>query len=135
VAGEVQTPDSSEMRSLKIVSGEKSFWPKLFHKRGREIMLSHCANSQCSKPFLRLREGKLFLVETDHPVHPGGSPSPPIIRARQPQREVEHYWLCDDCATLWTLIYDGDRGIALIPLRRPVMSVSAAASAACDGAA
>jgi hypothetical protein len=27
-------------------------------------MLSHCANSQCSKPFLRLREAKLFLVET-----------------------------------------------------------------------
>lgn len=98
-------------------------------------MLSHCANSQCSKPFLRLREGKLFLVETDRLVRPGEPPSPPFIRARQQQREVEHYWLCDDCAKLWTLIYDGPRGIALIPLRRPVASASVAASAACNGAA
>lgn len=98
-------------------------------------MLSHCANSQCCKPFLRLREGKLFLVETDRPVLPGEPPSPPFVRARLQQRDVEHYWLCDDCAKLWTLIYDGDRGVALIPLRRQVMSVSPAASAACSGAA
>jgi hypothetical protein len=97
-------------------------------------MLSHCANSECRKPFLRLREGKLFLVETDRPVPPGEPPSPPFVRARQQQREVEHYWLCDDCAKLWTLIYEGKRGIALIPLRRPVISVSAA-SAACNGVA
>jgi hypothetical protein len=97
-------------------------------------MLSHCANSECCKPFLRLREGKLFLVETDRPVPAGEPPSPPFIRARQQQREVEHYWLCDDCAKLWTLIYEGHRGIALLPLRRPVAGV-ATASAACNGAA
>ena len=28
-------------------------------------MLSHCANSRCSRPFLHLRQGKLFLVETE----------------------------------------------------------------------
>jgi hypothetical protein len=95
-------------------------------------MLSHCANSQCSKPFLRLREGKLFLVETDRPIKPGDSPSPPFVRARQQQREVEHYWLCDNCALEWTLIYDPDRGVALAPLRRPVVSVSAVTAAACN---
>ena len=97
-------------------------------------MLSHCANSQCSKPFLRLREGKLFLVETDRAIKSGEAPSPPFVRARHQQREVEHYWLCDACARQWTLIYDHNQGVALVPLRRPVVSVPAA-TAACNGVA
>jgi hypothetical protein len=81
-------------------------------------MLSHCANSQCSKPFLRLREGRLFLVETS-------SVAPPVLakRAAPPQRKspkrVEHFWLCDQCASLWTLVPHSIHGIALIPLSRP----------------
>ena len=90
-------------------------------------MLSRCANSQCSKPFLRLRDGKLFLVETDRLNKPGEPASPPFVRARQQQRCVEHYWLCDDCATHWTLVYDRDRGVTLASLRRPLLSVAAAA--------
>lgn len=88
-------------------------------------MLSRCANVQCSKPFLRLREGKLFLVETDRLMKPGEPASPPFVRARQPQRQVEHFWLCNECALQYTLIYDRDRGIALAPLRRPTATVPA----------
>jgi len=92
-------------------------------------MLSRCANSQCSKPFLRLREGKLFLVETERVNKPGESAVPPFVRARQLPRQVEHYWLCDECAAQWTLVYDRDRGITLAPLRRPVASVPSAGAA------
>ena len=92
-------------------------------------MLSRCANSQCCKPFLKLREGKLFLVETDRVTRPGE------LRARSPQRTVEHYWLCDDCATRWTLVYDRERGVALEPARRSVASVVAAIGAAHSGVA
>ena len=80
-------------------------------------MLSQCANSRCSKPFLRLREGKLFLVETARfpiPWRPG--PSFWLAGKRRPQRQVERYWLCDECAAQWTLIHDRERGIALAPL-------------------
>jgi len=98
-------------------------------------MLSRCANSQCGKPFLKLREGKLFLVETDRLNKPGESASPPFVRARQQQRQVEHYWLCDECAERWTLAYDKDRGITLAPLRRPVVRVPDAGAAAGSGAA
>jgi len=97
-------------------------------------MLSRCANSQCSKPFLKLREGKLFLVETERLTKPGESVAPPFVRARRVQRQVEHYWLCDECAAQWTLIYDRDQGVALAPLRRPVANVPAA-NAACSGVA
>ena len=90
-------------------------------------MLSHCANAQCSKPFLRLREGKLFLVET-------GRPKPRDMESvgfphRQPHRHVERYWLCDECAAVWTLIYDREQGIRLMPLPRPAASVPAAIAA------
>lgn len=94
-------------------------------------MLSRCANPQCSKPFLKLRDGKLFLVETSRLTKPGESVSPPFVRARQQQRQVEHYWLCDDCAAQWTLVYDSDHGIALAPLRRPVASTAVAMGTAC----
>lgn len=88
-------------------------------------MLSHCANSKCCKPFLRLRDGKLFLVETDR-VKPGEPAAPPFVRARQQPRRAEHFWLCDECAAVWTLVYDGNIGIALAPLRRPAVGVVAA---------
>jgi len=98
-------------------------------------MLSQCANPKCGKPFLKLREGKLFLVETDRVTRPGESVAPPFVRARQQPRCVEHYWLCDDCAPLWTLVYDRERGVALQPLRRRVVSVAAPASVSQGGVA
>ena len=116
---------------------ESSCSPKSFLEEPKvsEKMLSRCANSQCSKPFLRLREGKLFLVETERMTKPGEPARPPFVRARQQQRQVEHYWLCDECAAQWTLVYDRDRGVALAPLRRPVASAAAAAGAERSGVA
>jgi hypothetical protein len=72
----------------------------------------------------------LFLVETDRVNRPGESLVPPFVRARQQQRSVEHYWLCDVCAGRWTLVYDRERGVALEPLRRPAVSATAASSTA-----
>ena len=87
----------------------------------------HCANTECHKPFLRLREGKLFLVETERLTKPGEPAVPPFVRAKQPARHVEHYCLCDTCAVQWTLVYDKERGVALAPLRRPITNMAAAA--------
>jgi hypothetical protein len=89
-------------------------------------MLSRCANAQCSKPFLRLQDGKLFLVETSRMARPGKSTTSPFIRAKQPQRHVEHWWLCDECASQWTLVYDRDNGVSLSPLRRPAAAATTA---------
>ena len=98
---------------------------KWFRKaEGSYKMLSRCANSKCGKPFLKLREGKLFLVETERVAKPGESAAPPFVRARQPRRRVEHYWLCDDCAPRWTLVYERESGVGLIPRRRPAASVT-----------
>jgi len=69
----------------------------------------------------------LFLVETDRMAKPGES-APPFVRARQQQRQVEHFWLCDDCATAWTLVYDQEHGISLSPLRKAAMTAAAGAA-------
>jgi len=82
-------------------------------------MLSHCANTRCSKPFLKLREGKLFIVETALGGQPGEAEPPPLLRARA-KRRVERYWLCDPCAMEWTLIYDRENRVLLVPSRQSV---------------
>jgi len=118
-------------------SGKESATNLVFHfacihfnkaKAWDGIMLSRCANVECSKPFLRLREGRLFLVETDRLTRPGESAGPPFVRARQKQRQVEHFWLCDDCAAQFTLIYERERGVVLLPLRRPAATARAASA-------
>jgi hypothetical protein len=98
-------------------------------------MLSHCANPLCSTPFVRLREGRLFLVETESgapaedvrarlPVRQSfqlalnestrkSNVSPPM---RKPPQRVERYWLCDRCSALWTVTQNEDRSIVLVPL-------------------
>lgn len=89
-------------------------------------MLSHCANPQCSKPFLRLREGKLFVVEIGQ-SKPGAPEFPPLPRARQSHRRTERYWLCDQCAAVWTLMFDQQQGIRLAPLPRQAASAKCGA--------
>jgi hypothetical protein len=81
-------------------------------------MLSHCANSRCSRPFLRLRQGKLFLVETQFVARSGELTAPSSPRMRQQPRRVERYWLCDQCAAVWTLVHDRKQGVVLVPLPR-----------------
>lgn len=79
-------------------------------------MLSHCANAKCSRPFLRLGEGKLFLVETESITHSSDLTIPLPPYARRPPRRVERYWLCNECAEVSTLVHDRQHGIVLVPL-------------------
>ena len=78
-------------------------------------MLSKCANPACSIPFRRLREGKLFVVETEYLAasdqHEGMS-----FRRAKALRRVEHYWLCEECSNLITLTFDRERGMITVPL-------------------
>ncbi len=89
-------------------------------------MLSHCANSRCSRPFLRLRQGKLFLVETEFVARSRELTAPSSPRTRLQPRRVERYWLCDECAAVWTLVHDRKQGIVLMPRSRPPMGASIA---------
>ena len=76
-------------------------------------MLYKCANEACSAPFRRLREGKLFQVETEYLAQGQGGSAHRRVR---PWRRVEHYWLCDACSTFITLTFDRERGVITVPL-------------------
>jgi hypothetical protein len=85
-------------------------------------MLHKCANVACSVPFRRLSEGKLFQVETalpeSHPLQrPGNN------RKARSLRKVEHFWLCDDCSTHLTLVFEKNRGIVTIPIPMPLVKI------------
>jgi hypothetical protein len=83
-----------------------------FCSGGENGMLSQCANEQCAKPFLKLREGKLFLVETDRVPKAGESISPPFVRARQKQR-------CRALLAVRRLRYSLDSDLRSRPRNRP----------------
>jgi hypothetical protein len=73
-------------------------------------MLHKCANPTCTVPFLSLREGKLFLAETL------SNPNEAFDGTRRKLRRREHFWLCDACATHFTLRFDPNVGMLTVPL-------------------
>lgn len=88
-------------------------------------MLQKCANPPCAVPFLSLREGKLFLAETVP------SDQATFDSNRRKVRRREHFWLCDACATHFTLRFDSSQGMMTVPLNeraRPNFLMRAAAN-------
>ena len=91
-------------------------------------MLSHCANPQCSRPFLRLGQGRLFLVEAESASGSRELTAPFSPYARRPPQRVERYWLCERCAEILTLVHDRRRGIVMVPLPLPSREASPASA-------
>ena len=78
------------------------------------MMLYKCANEACSTPFRRLREGKLFQVETEYFDRESDGAAAGL--RKRPWRRIEHYWLCDACSSFVTLTFDRERGVITVPL-------------------
>lgn len=78
-------------------------------------MLHKCANPVCPSLFRSLRQGKLFLLETDCSVGAMSGPASPNRRLRSGRR-IERYWLCDRCSSLLTLTFERGRGMVTVPL-------------------
>jgi len=90
-------------------------------------MITKCANHSCGQPFKYFRGGKLFVVTApskDSTTIPGGH-----------SRRLEHYWLCQNCASTMTLLLgmDGDAKVVsldsgesyLLPKRMPARAAPA----------
>jgi hypothetical protein len=68
-------------------------------------MLSKCANPACSKAFLYLHTGRLFLLEVAK--DPENPQSQTTGRANTlPVRRLEYFWLCAKCCEELTLTTD-----------------------------
>jgi hypothetical protein len=75
-------------------------------------MLAKCANPSCSTPLVYLREGKIFMVESQQQPRVelvSAAPTKPKAANR-----VEHFWLCGPCSGEMTLTYDRERGIQIV---------------------
>jgi hypothetical protein len=90
-------------------------------------MLAKCANPSCSTPLVYLREGKIFMVETEQSQT--GADGAILIRSKASNR-VEHFWLCGPCSLDMTLTYDRQRGVEVVrkAVRKATASFRAAAS-------
>jgi hypothetical protein len=85
-------------------------------------MLNRCANPGCARRFRKLEDGKLFLVEVDV--------AEAVLSTRGAGtgsffRHLEHYWLCDPCASVLTLSFEQERGVVAVPLQ-PIRKMPAA---------
>jgi hypothetical protein len=73
-------------------------------------MLHKCANPDCRNPFRNINQGKLFHISTEF------FPAMPTDKAKQPQLSVEHYWLCEACTGILTLVADREKGLLVVPI-------------------
>lgn len=89
-------------------------------------MVSKCANPGCSAPFLYMRLGKLFCIETggtEHEKGPSFGADPALVR---PVRRLEFFWLCEDCVSTLTLRYTPGLGVKVYPRTEAAVAVAAA---------
>ena len=82
-------------------------------------MLSKCANPICNARFRYLHDGRLFKVDM-----PGRSA--PQLVGKKPPRQVEHFWLCEDCAAQMTLAVGSSGEVITVPLAKPNVRRAAA---------
>ena len=81
-------------------------------------MLAKCANPACTAPFLYLREGKLYQIETESPA--GTREQNQGVKTngeRRPARRLEFFWLCGRCARRMTLSFEHGGGVVVVPIR------------------
>lgn len=67
-------------------------------------MVSQCANPGCGKPFLYLRDGKLFATSRRN--------------GTVEESRIEYFWLCAGCAPVMSLVATVDGHMDLVPRNR-----------------
>jgi hypothetical protein len=79
-------------------------------------MFMCCANSKCNLPRKSFSDGRLFQFEiVSISVAASDESSEPFDE--KPERDIAHFWLCDDCASKMSLELDPRQGLRLIPLK------------------
>lgn len=70
-------------------------------------MLDKCANPGCAATFLKLRDGKLFVIEIEVET---ANPSDGGRRARK----LLHYWLCNSCCRTLTVMVGKGKTVQIV---------------------
>ena len=80
-------------------------------------MVTACANPACNRPFHYLRGGRLYRFDLRSPQFRGGGVSNAISEATH-DRTTLFFWLCKQCSTSFSLRFEPDTGITVVPLTR-----------------
>jgi len=76
-------------------------------------MVAKCANPDCGAPFRYWGQGRLFRLDlSEHPKRMKQTGGNRALRSHN----VEHFWLCGNCAPRLTLALDQNGEIVTIPL-------------------
>jgi hypothetical protein len=62
-----------------------------------------CANPACPTTFHWLEGGKFFRFRPDSSA----------TESANNRQDVKHFWLCEHCSHIFTLVYDGQHGVVL----------------------
>jgi len=73
-------------------------------------LVSHCANPACAVPLRYLRDGRLFQFEVRQQTA-----KDQVSDFRKASHRVSHFWLCGECSSKLTLVFDQIRAVVLKP--------------------
>jgi hypothetical protein len=84
-------------------------------------VVSKCANPECAAPFRYFHVGKLYRLETEAGVDRRRSLGNDEEMEKH-LRRIEFYWLCENCASRMTLVFEKGVGVSV---RETILSQAA----------
>jgi hypothetical protein len=92
-------------------------------------MVSKCLNPHCSATFKYLGRGRLFRIgssEAERKSLLAGKKFVGSIRSKA--NPIEHFWLCEKCATTMTVALSDAGEVRLVPFEVPAQKPAAVAA-------
>lgn len=84
-------------------------------------MVSKCLNSQCSSAFKYFGRGRLFRIDYREAERKSVlTGKKVVVSIRSKINSIEHFWLCEKCATTMTIELSDAEEVRLVPLEAPV---------------
>jgi hypothetical protein len=84
-------------------------------------MVSKCLNSQCSAAFKYFGRGRLFHIDyREAEIKSALTGKKVVVSIRSKINPIEHFWLCEKCATTMTIGLSDAGEVRLVPLEVPV---------------
>jgi hypothetical protein len=84
-------------------------------------MVSKCLNSQCSTAFKYFGRGRLFRIDYSEAERRSVlTGKKVVVSIRSKITPVEHFWLCEKCATTMTVELSDAGEVRLVPLEASV---------------
>ena len=79
-----------------------------------------CANPACQTAFDWTKDGKYFRFGREQVCESRGQQNEPEHNLH----DVEHFWLCNRCSQMFTLVYAKGQGVVLRPALPPNASAN-----------